>query len=584
MDIKGLLLASKKADPNAKTYQLRTEFQYDGLREYPRPQLQRSSYINLNGLWDFSIKDKSGNILEEGQILVPFSPECQLSGTDGYVVKSGDILEYKRLFNLKKIKGKKRLILHFGAVDQVALLSINGQEVGSHAGGYTAFSFDITDFVQEGDNELTLLVADGLDERGLARGKQSLQPAGMWYQAQSGIWQTVWMEWVPKAHVKSIRTICHIDRDSIELDMEVSKVKEEVDMTSTSPGLIKNIKRLEAKEGHVRYEIALGSYKLWTPETPELYFLNITYGKDSFSTYFAMRSFSTGLDEKGYQRILLNGKQIFLNGILDQGYYPESLMTPPSDGAMLNDLEVIKSLGYNMIRKHCKLEPMRWYYHCDRLGLIVWQDIVNGGSAYNMNMICSLPTVFKPWQRAKDTKRSLWNYTGRASEESRQVWFMEAEEMIRQLINVPSIGLWTLFNEGWGQFEGEKCLNFAKSIDDTRLYDLGSGWFKQGLGDIVSDHIYFDKLTGKKPDAPYVISEYGGYCCKLKGHVSRDAIYGYRSYETLEELLDAYQATSRQIKSLEDQGLCGAVYTQATDIMDEINGLMTYDRKIQKVY
>lgn len=585
MNIKGLLTAMKKADPNAKTYQLKTDFAFDGLREYPRPQLQRGAYINLNGKWDFSIKDQDGRIIEEGQIQVPFSPETMASGTKMHTLQKNQVLEYKRQLVIDKIKGKKRLLLHFGAVDQIATVTVNGQEIGSHAGGYTAFSFDITDYIFEGVNDLSVKVIDTLDSKGYARGKQSYSPEGMWYSAQSGIWQTVWMEWVPKSYVKAVRAIPHINQDGLELVLKVSKLKDSIEIKSPIAGLIESVERLDSQEeNQLRFWLKLKDYQLWSPDNPQLYFLNITYGKDSFSTYFAMREFSTGADDRGYQRILLNGQPIFLNGILDQGYYPESLMTPPSDAAMLNDLEVIKSLGFNMIRKHCKLEPMRWYFHCDRLGLIVWQDIVNGGLAYNMNMICSLPTVFKPWQRTSDTKKSLWKHTGRYTEESRQLWFKEAKEMLEQLINVPSVGLWTIFNEGWGQFEGEKCLDFAKSIDDSRLYDLGSGWFKQTATDVVSDHIYFDALRAKKTDKPYVISEYGGYSLKINGHVSRDAIYGYKNFDSMEGLSDAYQETMAKIKSLENQGLCGAVYTQTTDIMDELNGLMTYDRKVQKVY
>lgn len=585
MNIKGLLTAMKKADPNAKTYQLKTDFAFDGLREYPRPQLQRGAYINLNGKWDFSIKDQDGQIIEEGQIQVPFSPETMASGTKMHTLQKNQVLEYKRQLVIDKIKGKKRLLLHFGAVDQIATVTVNGQEIGSHTGGYTAFSFDITDYIFEGVNDLSVKVIDTLDSKGYARGKQSYKSEGMWYSAQSGIWQTVWMEWVPKSYVKAVRAIPHINQDGLELVLKVSKLKDSVEIKSPIAGLIESVERLDSQEeNQLRFWLKLKDYQLWSPDNPQLYFLNITYGRDSFSTYFAMREFSTGADDRGYQRILLNGQPIFLNGILDQGYYPESLMTPPSDAAMLNDLEVIKSLGFNMIRKHCKLEPMRWYFHCDRLGLIVWQDIVNGGLAYNMNMICSLPTVFKPWQGTADTKKRLWKHTGRYTEESRQLWFKEAKEMLEQLINVPSVGLWTIFNEGWGQFEGEKCLDFAKSIDDSRLYDLGSGWFKQTATDVVSDHIYFDTLRSKKTDKPYVISEYGGYSLKINGHVSRDAIYGYKNFDSMEGLSDAYQETMAKIKSLENQGLCGAVYTQTTDIMDELNGLMTYDRKVQKVY
>ena len=581
---KEMLGALAKPNKNAATYDISTDYKYEGLQEYPRPQLQRNSYINLNGKWDYRIIDEKGHASSIGKIEVPFSPETKLSGVGCSPIKPEDTLEYTKVFCLTKLKKSKRLILHFGAVDQVAHVSMNGVNIGMHEGGYTAFSFDITDYVVEGNNELKVKVRDYTDEVGYARGKQAIEPSGMWYTAQSGIWQTVWMEWVPEAYVTDMRITPDIDADKVDIILKVSEVKGKVDVISSNQDLIKEFKVDKILEDKIYISVYLNQYKLWTPDSPILYFLNISYGKDSFSTYFAMRHFGVGKDENGIPRLTLNHKPYFMNGVLDQGYYPESLMTPPSDAAMINDIETIKGLGFNMIRKHCKLEPMRWYFHCDRIGMIVWQDIVNGGTKYNMHMICHIPTVVRPFGNTKDKNRLFLKFTGRNTDRSKEVWFKECEEIIKQLKNVPSIGQWCLFNEGWGQFDAKSCLEFAKKIDDTRPYDSASGWFHEGCGDVYSEHKYFEELKVKPGERPYVISEYGGFSLKVGNHVKREAMYGYKRYNQPKDLQDAYDALMEKISSLEAEGLSGAVFTQATDIEDELNGLLTYDRKVQKIY
>ena len=581
---KDMLGAVAKPDKNAKRYELSTDFKYDGLKEYPRPQLQRKSYINLNGEWDYRIISGKGQVCSNGKIIVPFSPESKLSATDGHVLLPEESLEYTKVFSMDKIKKTKHLILHFGAVDQVAYVYLNGINLGMHEGGYTAFSFDITDYVVEGDNELKVKVRDYTDRVGYARGKQSIEPSGMWYSAQSGIWQTVWMEWVPEAYVMDLNVIPYIDNNCLKMVFKVSELKGQVNITSSNLDLIKEYSIDKIVDDKLYLTLKLNEYRLWSPETPVLYFINVEYGKDSFSTYFAMREFGVDRDDKGIPRLTLNHKPYFMNGVLDQGYYPESLMTPPSDAAMINDIETIKSLGFNMIRKHCKIEPMRWYFHCDRLGMIVWQDIVNGGTKYDMNMICNIPTVVRPFGNTKDKNRLFLRFTGRTTEKSKEIWFKECQETIKQLKSVPSIGQWCLFNEGWGQFNAEKCLDYAKNLDDTRPIDAASGWFHEDCGDVFSEHIYFEEFKVKKNRRPYVISEYGGYSLKVGNHVIRDAVYGYRKYQHAKDLQDAYDELMEKIKSLQEEGLSAAVFTQATDIEDEVNGLMTYDRKVQKLY
>jgi beta-galactosidase/beta-glucuronidase len=581
---KEMLSAISRPDKNAKVYQLSTDYKYTGLQEYPRPQLQRKSYINLNGKWNYRIINGKGRVECSGPIEVPFSPECRLSGTEMHTLLPEELLEYTKIFTLEKVKKTKHLILHFGAVDQVAHVSINGIHLGMHEGGYTSFSFDITDYVVEGDNEIKVKVRDYTDRVGYARGKQSLEPCGMWYTAQSGIWQTVWMEWVPEAYVTRLVMNPDIDRDILNITMHVSDIKGQVNIESSNPDLIKGYDVEKIGSDKIRVIVKLNEYKLWTPQEPTLYFLNIQYGKDHFSTYFAMRHFGVEVDDNGIPRLTLNHVPTFMHGVLDQGYYPESLMTPPSDDAMIGDIEMIKSLGFNMIRKHCKLEPMRWYFHCDRLGMIVWQDIVNGGTKYDMHMICHIPTVVRPFGNAHDKNRIFLRFTGRNTEKSKRVWHIECREMMEQLVSVPSLGQWCLFNEGWGQFDAKDCLEFARKFDDSRPIDSASGWFHEDCGDVLSEHIYFEDLRVKHTKRPYVISEYGGFSMKVGNHVSKDAIYGYKKYNQQKDLQAAYDKLIAKLKSLEAEGLSGAVFTQATDIEDEQNGLVTYDRKVQKLY
>ncbi|MBR5635697.1 MAG: glycoside hydrolase family 2 [Pseudobutyrivibrio sp.] len=581
---KEMLSAISKPDKDAKRYELSTDFKYTGLQEYPRPQMQRKSYINLNGQWDYRIISGKGAVVCSGPIEVPFSPEARLSGTECHTLLPEETLEYSKVFPIDEVKNSKRLLLHFGAVDQVAHVSLNGINLGIHEGGFTSFSFDITDYVVEGNNELKLKVRDYTDKVGYARGKQSLEPSGMWYSAQSGIWQTVWMEWVPEAYVSRILLTPDIDKKRLFIELKVSELKGQVKIDSSNPDLIKDYNIESIRDDELYVTVDLKEYKLWTPEDPQLYFINIEYGKDKFSTYFAMRHFGVGKDEQGIPRLTLNHKPYFMNGILDQGYYPESLMTPPSDDAMISDIETIKSLGFNMIRKHCKVEPMRWYFHCDRIGMIVWQDIVNGGTKYDMNMICNIPTVVRPFGNARDKNRLFLRFTGRNTEKSKAVWHIECKEIMEQLRNVPSLGQWCLFNEGWGQFDAKDCLKFARKFDDTRPIDSASGWFHEDCGDVLSEHVYFEDLKVKRTERPYVVSEYGGFSLKVGNHVTRDAVYGYKKYQHQKDLQDAFDEIFAKIKSLEAEGLSGAVYTQATDIEDELNGLITYDRKVQKLY
>ena len=579
-------LAMLKALPKKDRGQLRqlsTDFKYTGLKEYPRPQMERSSYINLNGKWDYRIIDGQGQVASSGQIVVPFSPETLLSGTDMHVLRPEETLEYTRIIKVDRLRTGKRLMLNFGAVDQVAYVFINGQSVGSHEGGYTAFTMDITDYVTEGENTLVVKVRDYMDTVGYARGKQSLTPGGMWYQGQSGIWQTVWMEWVPDIYIRSLLITPDIDNNRLRIRLDVPEAKGQVEVLSEDAKLIKEYRVVAVDEEELQIEVRLGPTKLWTPDNPVLYNLTINYGKDSVKTYFAMRVFGVAKDKRGIPRLTLNHEPMFFNGVLDQGYYPESLMTPPSDEAMIYDITTMKELGFNMLRKHAKVEPMRWYYHCDRLGMVVWQDIVNGGTAYNMNMICNLPTAVRPFGKTEDKNRLFMKFTGRNTPESKSVWYKEASEIVNQLANVPSIGQWVIFNEGWGQFNAAYCTKYIRGLDRTRPVDSASGWFHENCGDVYSEHYYFEPLHIVKTEWPFVISEYGGYTRRVEDHYYSDAVYGYKHFEDEQGLQVEFDNTMDLVELLIEDGLCGAVYTQLSDVEDELNGLLTYDRKLTKI-
>jgi beta-galactosidase/beta-glucuronidase len=329
-----------------------------------------------------------------------------------------------------------------------------------------------------------------------------------------------------------------------------------------------------------RLTLPINNKKKWTPETPFLYGLKIEYGEDSVESYFGMRLFSVEKDKDGKPRLCLNHEPYFQNGILDQGYYPESLMTPISDQAMINDIRTAKAKGFNMIRKHCKIEPMRWYYHCDRLGMIVWQDMINGGGSYNLLKTCYIPTVVQTLRTKKDDD---YEFMGRESKKGRLEWKKECKETIKQLYNCTSICTWVLFNEGWGQFDALENTQMVREIDNTRIIDAHSGWFDQDAGDVKSEHIYFFDLEVKKSDKPYVISEYGGISLAVEDHIYSENHFGYGRHETPKTFTAEYNKLQNRIQKMQEEGLSAAVYTQMTDIEEEVNGIMTYDRKIIKI-
>ena len=580
------------------------------LKEYPRPLMVRENYMNLNGYWDYAFTEKYLKPKHyEGQILVPFSPECALSGVERQL-KPGEFLWYHRSFDLmdwEQEKEKCRLLLHFGAVDQECVVLVNEKRAAAHMGGYLPFEADITDCVKAGINDLTVVVRDFSDTSYHARGKQRLKRGGMFYTAQSGIWQTVWMEKVPKKYIQSVNAVPDPDSGKVRITVETEgempvEVRVHAPQICSEPMKMPGkIEFLEEEDFIEEEEVAEENWgygfgysndtiiitvpepALWTCEEPWLYYFTVRMGGDVVESYFAMRKFSVEKDEEGIPRICLNGKPRFQNGVLDQGYWPEGLYTAPSDEAMIFDIEEMKKTGFNMVRKHIKIEPQRWYYHCDRLGMIVWQDMVNGGGAYKYWLVTYAATVMSSWLdfHIKDTHSGL---LARKDEEGRKEFEEEVKETIRVLQGHPSIAAWVIFNEGWGQFDTEKLTGAVREADPTRLIDQASGWFDQGGGDMKSVHNYFFKLKVKKEqERAAVLSEFGGHTLFLPEHSACEKLYGYGAHKDREEANRAYREMEEKVQALIREGLCASVYTQWSDIEEEVNGIFTYDREIRKI-
>jgi len=534
------------------------------LIEYPRPQMQRESYMNLNGIWEYAITDTEDYPSKlDGIIRVPFSPECELSG----VMRSlspDQTLWYRRKFSLPPGFNKGRVLLHFGAVDQVATVFINGNIVCYHIGGYTPFSADITEYLQKE-------IRDFSDASYLSRGKQKRKRGGIWYTAQSGIWQTVWLESVPEQYIRALRITPLYDESAVEIT-----VLSDSDLPCCAVAADRSV----CFSPNVPSRLALPSFIPWTPENPHLYDLVITMGEDCVKSYFGMRKFSVEPDSSGVKRLFLNNELYFHSGLLDQGYYSDGMYTAPSDEAMIFDIKAAKAMGFNMLRKHIKIEPLRWYYHCDRLGMLVWQDMINGGGRYHFLTVSS-PLV--TGIHFKDNKYRLFS---REDPDGRAQYYTELEEMILHLYNTVSIAMWVPFNEGWGQFDSEEAVRRIRELDQTRTIDHASGWHDQHIGDIKSLHVYFKKYRFKKDKLgrAVVLSEFGGYNCREEGHCFNQKDFGYKRFETREELLSAFKALyEKEILPSKKEGLCAAVYTQLTDVEDELNGLITYDRKVIKL-
>lgn len=558
------------------------------LNDYPRPQLKRDSFINLNGIWEYAIYDENKRFSGyQGEIVVPFSPETILSGVEKPVLPT-DILYYRKTFEFKRARG--RVLLHFGAVDYECTVTLNGKELGSHRGGYLPFTFDVTAAVLDGVNDLRVACKDPSEKGVGARGKQTFKRGQIWYTPQSGIWQTVWLEEVPEDYVKGIKLTPDIDNDTLKVELDFSdRVIHECAAIALDGEKIVAAAKIIDGEGVLQ----LSEYTLWSPEEPKLYTLKIAAGDDRIESYFGMRKFSRGLDENGIPRFMLNNKSYFFNGLLDQGYWSDGMYTAPSDEALIYDIKTMKELGFNTLRKHIKIEPLRWYYHCDRLGMIVWQDMINGGGSYNFLAIGAAPffgllTANKKVGHISDGKLH-YGFYARKNEDGRHEYYSDAEEMIEHLYNVTSLALWVPFNEGWGQFESVKACEFFREKDPTRLIDHASGWVDHGAGDVNSFHIYFTPFWfpkyNKNDDRPIGLTEFGGYSMRPAGHAfNLDKLFGYRIYKSQESFDKAIKNLyEKRLSAAIKRGLSAAIYTEVSDVEDEVNGLLSYDREVLKV-
>jgi len=597
-EIASLQLGRKK---NTHVNQLNTvwsEKALDGpeavpLAEYPRPQMRRENWTCLNGWWDYSIRSderqqEPGVVRTagpDGRILVPFSPETVRSGV-GATLQPGETLWYAREIEMSDLPAGRRLLLHFGAVDERCRVWWNGMEAGSHRNGYLPFTFDVTEYVRDGANLLQVAVQDDTDKGTACRGKQTLKPGGMYYHAQSGIWQTVWLETVPDHYLTDFRITPDPEGEAVGLQLFFSS-EAETDVTVSLEGEEFSF----TGESGMQIRIPVPEPRLWSPEEPNLYPFRIQARKsgqspeadgdaDVVDSYFAMRSFGIGEDEAGRPCLLLNGNPYFFHGVLDQGYWPESLMTAPADEALIYDIEAMKKAGFNMLRKHVKIEPARWYYHCDRLGMVVWQDMVNGGGPVPKLLETYLPNIIPAIIDHMPDDR--YRILAREDTQARVEFEEDLLEMVRVLYNCPCIGLWTPFNEGWGQFDALRLSEMVKAADPTRPVDHASGWFDQGGGDLRSIHNYFRPLKVEKEARPCVLTEYGGINSTIPGHSMSEEVYGYQKSDPA-AFPDTFRALMDQISQLKADGLAGAVYTQVSDIEEETNGILTYDRKVMKL-
>jgi len=555
-------------------------------RDYPRPHLVRDDWESLNGLWEYAIVDRPEGATGmpdvggeppgswDGSILVPFCPESSLSGV-GRRVTGSQMLWYRRRFTVPGAWRERRVMLRFEAVDWHATVWLNGKFVGDHAGGSDPFAFDLTGGLRPGDNDLVLRAWDPTDAGPQPRGKQKLEPEGIWYTPVSGIWQSVWLEPVPPVHLAGVYPVADLDRNEVEFAVDLGGGVPE-------PGTRVRIREGSEAAGSIlgeaapgdRIRVAVPKPRRWTPADPHLHPVDVELVAgdgtviDRASSYFALRSIGVGRDERGFLRLLLNGEPLFQIGPLDQGWWPDGLLTPPSDAAMRHDLEVLKKLGMNMLRKHIKVEPARYYHHCDRLGLLVWQDQPSGMGAGRDQFV-------KP----------DWRDDGRFTPAEKAQFRTELAAMIDRLRFFPSIVVWVPFNEGWGQHDTNEILRWVKDRDPTRLVDGPSGWTDRGFGDLKDMHVYPGPgMFPPLPDRVSVLGEFGGLGLPVAGHLWKDDDHwGYRTYRSAAELRAAYGTLMHRLHGLVGRGLAAAVYTQTTDVEIEVNGLLTYDRAVLKL-
>lgn len=528
------------------------------LPEYPRPQMVRKEWINLNGLWDVSVTGKDEDMVTEFQekILVPFPIESALSGV-GRRVGENDRIWYRRSFKVPSRWKDKRILLHFGAVDWETVVMVNGKKIGQHRGGYNGFSFDITDLLEKTPSqELVVSVWDPSDQGGQPVGKQRTSPGGIFYTPSSGIWRTVWLEPVEETHIKSFEIIPDVDRGTLRITVQSEGDNARLKIEAVAREKGRKVAEASGKPGET-FALSISEVKLWSPESPFLYDLDLTLTdaqsstRDEVKSYFAMRKIEVREDDRGINRIFFNDEFVFQLGPLDQGFWPDGLYTAPTDDALRYDIEMMKKMGFNIVRKHVKVEPDRWYYWCDKLGLMVWQDMPNA-------------------KNKTDDDKKQFEY--------------ELERVIRDLYNHPSIVMWVVFNEGWGQYDSGRITEWIKELDPSRLVNHASGWHDRGLSDVHDIHSYPDPRSPEpESERAAVLGEFGGLGFNVANHAWNSEGWGYDLLQDPESLAKRYESLFQQLHPLIEPGLSAAVYTQITDIESENNGLLTYDREVNKI-
>lgn len=648
LDIKRVLAAAPRKTPSQPLHELTTLWgesldAENVLQQHPRPQFARSGYIMLHGLWDYAIVQAGKPLAQasaadspavfDGRILVPFSPEAPLSGV-GRQLQPGQRLWYrlhfdvgarvlgdaildgsgtagdagrdrlepgrpkvvKALGKVLAVKQGQRCLLHFDGVDWECRVWLNGRPIARNKGCYLPFAAEIDSTLVAGKNELLVAVDDPSDAGTQLRGKQQLERGGIWYTAQSGIWQPVWLETVPETSVRSLRIDAGAGGDlRIEIATDGPAPAASVALFPRSaPAGDCPVTRFSAKAdpGDPCRQVAqlhLDGARPWSPEDPALYAIEIRCGDDKVHSYCAFRTVEVAPDANGTRRFFLNGRPYFLRGVLDQGYWPDGLLTPPDDAALAHDIAAMKAHGFNMLRKHIKAECERWYWHCDRLGMLVWQDVPNGGGAYSAWHTSRRPTLLRSsWTRQRDDTPQGRARLSSADPAMRDEWARTCRTLMLRLRNHPCVAGWTLFNEGWGQFDARANAQRARALDPTRPIDATSGWYDQGCGDFFSVHNYFRPLAAW-PDRnaaiprALLLSEFGGIVFHVAGHSSLDASYGYAAAGSLPEWRRAVLGELARAGSLEAEGLSGYVYTQLSDVEEETNGILSYDRRVDKL-